>query len=568
MNLNDKYRKHLKISKSIIKNQTSDMTTNREVLEAALKEKEEQRIMVEGEEEKQDNAGAKLVELKEMLNHAEVQAQDFEKVVEKEPIKKTDAEKNQCQFEKLSKLLENERTKAKDLLTKKKLKIIELETKLIEEKDKKNNLKQELVQEQLKVKKFQLLLEDEAKEKKTAEAKSKKLEKMVEEEKELRTFWGEKYAREKFRSEDLLVDNKNASDRNEALKKHAEEWKTMLIEEEEETRKIQRKLWKAEEEISDLNDLLEEETEKAKYATKRVAKLKACLAKELMKKDAIEKKLTQEIVRSNELNQQFAKEIENRMNGESKIEELLTLLEEIEINAGKKKSESINPARIKILEFLLRRRKYKCDETDDVDAKVEKRTKKLHAILADEIEKRKNSQKKEEKAKNSLRKEKRKRKNLEQDQRQSKKVMRKYEKEIKKRKQTKYALYQERFLREEAETMLNNEASHNQALERQIQENTESMDNLKKSLENVIQEKTIYQTKFVKASAEAKDIETQLMNKFCRIVDLENEIKNLKQIIENQNSIKEKSEDALLEEQQKNADLEQINIRKEQKGQI
>ena len=448
MDLTDKYRNQLKIIKSIAKNQTTDLTRSRKVLEAALKENEELRL----------------------------------KVV-------------------------------------------------------------------------------------TVEAKLKESEKLFEEENELRMFLEDKYAREKYRAEDLLADNKGLSDRNKALEKVAEEWKIMLVEEEEEKRDIQCSLCKAEEKISDLDDQLEEETEKAKHASKSVEELKELLEEEVMEKDAAVDKLTKEILKTNDLNEQLEQEVKHRLDGETKIEELLTLLEEeIEINKGKKKPESQNPARIQILESLLSRRKYRCDEPDDVDVKVEKRTKQLQAILADEIEKKKNSQKKEEKAKNLLRKEKRKRKNLKQCQKQNETVSRKHEKEIEKRKQAQHALYQEKFLREEIEAMLNNKTSHNQALERRIEEDAVNIDELKKLLEIAVEEKTIFEKKFHQVNAEAEHIETQLMNKFCRIVDLEKEVQDLKQIIAIQNTRREKSDNELLEEQKKIADLKkQINAEREKR---
>ena len=126
----------------------------------------------------------------------------------------------------MSKLLENKRNNAKaneELLTQKRLRIAELETKFKEEKYKKTNLKNKLVQERLRVEEFQLLLENEAKQKESVQTKSKELEKLAEEEKELRIFMGDKYARKKYRAEDLLVDNKDLSDRNKALEKIVEE---------------------------------------------------------------------------------------------------------------------------------------------------------------------------------------------------------------------------------------------------------------------------------------------------------------------------------------------------------
>ena len=68
------------------------------------------------------------------------------------------------------------------MLTRKRLRIAELEIKFKKEKEKKTNLKTKLVQEQLRVAELQLLLENDAKQKETVEVKSKKLEKLVEQE--------------------------------------------------------------------------------------------------------------------------------------------------------------------------------------------------------------------------------------------------------------------------------------------------------------------------------------------------------------------------------------------------
>ena len=58
-----------------------------------------------------------------------------------------------------------------------------------------------------------------------------------------------------------------------------------------------------------------------------------------MKKDAADDKLMEEIQKANDVNERLKQEAKYTLDGESKIEELLTLLEEeIETNKGKRKA--------------------------------------------------------------------------------------------------------------------------------------------------------------------------------------------------------------------------------------
>ena len=261
---------------------------------------------------------------------------------------------------------------------------------------------------------------------------------------------------------------------------------------------------------------------------------------------------------SNGLDKKLERAVVAKIDVKSNIESAI-LIEEKEGNAIEgRRNRTITLILSRVQQLVLFLSRYnQNDFSESFCVEIERGALKLQAALTNQIKKQKKVHKQVESARKMLMKEKKKRqfRRHSPSGKKTEGLVRSCGDKMEKLKQAKQALELEKFLRKEAESKHEHEATKNIKLESLLHEEKTLSEKLNSLLETEVQQKVTWEKKIINLNGDVDKFKNELTEKCCRINDLKIEVEHLKRLVESEKATKEEINVKFVDEQKRVAYL-------------